>query len=532
MVMPTDLESYVDGVMAGEAAILHSSGGREAMAIVARSWAVRWRGRHAAEGFDFCSLTHCQAFRLSALNAADPASDPAVQDTRGQVLQFRGECVDPYFGADCGGMTEAAENVWPDRAQPYLVSLRDPYCAGSEHASWQRTLPLEKVEEILRADMRVLLGSPLVSTAIAKTDRSGRAQLLRVEAGTEREIDANEFRYAANRHLGWATLKSNLYTIDQHNDSLILSGRGLGHGVGLCQAGTEQMGRMGQSSKQILAYYFPGTTVALLPSKPEDLIRSSEHFEIVFPATQQEWAPHTLDTLERVRRELGSRADVIPRRVRVRTFTITAEFINATGQPGWASASNDGESIAVQPLGLLARKGILETTLRHELIHLIVHRAAASGVPHWYEEGMVLYLTHEQIEPVQSELPTGRNLEQAILNPRSEAEMKAAYAMALERVRKIARQRGEAALWKILGDPSGEELHRLGPEGMRPYGRPAFAPWPNAGRPYVCCAERVWLTEQVLRVCLDRRVQLTRPGLPNPATPGRATRRTILLPPA
>jgi hypothetical protein len=97
--------------------------------------------------------------------------------------------------------------------------------------------------------------------------------------------------------------------------------------------------------------------------------------------------------------------------------------------------------------------------LRHELIHLVVHRARASSVPHWYEEGLVLYLTHQQIEPVRSEL--SRSLEEAISKPRSEAEMKAAYALALDRVRKIAEQRGEAALWRILQDPSAKELHRL-----------------------------------------------------------------------
>jgi stage II sporulation protein D len=473
LVVPTDLESYVAGVLAGEAAILRSSAAREAMAILARTWATRWRGRHQAEGFDFCSLTHCQAFRPSVLSELDSAFDAAVRETRGQILQFSGEAVDPYFSADCGGMTEAAGNVWPDRAQPYLVSIHDPYCAGSEHASWQRALPLEEAEKILRTDMRVPLGGLLTRITVAKTDSSGRAQVLLVEAGMGRQVDANEFRYAANRRFGWATLKSNLYTIDQRGGSLTFNGRGLGHGVGLCQAGAEQMGRMGYSAQQILAYYFAGTRVAPLPVTEADRAASSEHFEIVFPATQQAWVPQTLEALERLRRGLGARVaqtcfprsaaltDFISPRVRVRTFETTTEFVRATGQPGWSAATNDGESIALQPLGLLKRKGILETTLRHELTHLVVHRMRVSRVPHWYEEGLVVYLTHQQIEPVRNELSLGRSLEDAISEPRSEAEMKAAYALALERVRKIAEQRGEAALWRILQDPSAKDLRRL-----------------------------------------------------------------------
>jgi len=487
LIMPTDLESYVCGVLAGEAATFHSSAGREAMAILARTWAIRWRGRHQAQGFDFCSLTHCQAFRPPDLGvvrepppqvgSADLPSKvggfSAVLETRGQVLQFRGETIDPYFSADCGGMTEAAGNVWPDRAQPYLVSIHDPYCAGSEHASWRRELSLKETEEIIRTDMRVPLAGPPTRVSIAKTDSSGRAQILLVEAGMERQVDANEFRYAANRRLGWATLKSNRYTLEQRGGSLIFTGRGLGHGVGLCQAGADEMGRLGRSAQQILAFYFSGTSVALLGDAPADSVASSEHFEISFPATQQEWAPQTLETLEHARGELRSRiaqigvpssaadAELSSSRVRVRTFSTTSAFVRATGRPGWSAAANDGESIALQPLGLLVRKGILESTLRHELTHLIVHRARASSVPHWYEEGLVLYLTHEHIEPVRSQLAPGRSLEEAISHPRSEAEMKAAYALALERVRKIAEQRVEGELWRILQQPSAQDLHRL-----------------------------------------------------------------------
>jgi stage II sporulation protein D len=488
--MPTDLESYVAGVLAGEAATFHSSAGREAMAILARTWAIRWRGRHQAQGFDFCSLTHCQAFRppdagairepLPQAGSADLLSKvsgfAAVLKTRGQVLQFRGETIDPYFSADCGGMTEAAGNVWPDRTQQYLVSIRDPYCAGSAHGSWRRELSLKEAEEILRTDMGVPLAGLPTRVSIAKTDSSGRAQILLVEAGMGRQVDANEFRYAANRRLGWATLKSNLYTLDQRGDSLIFTGRGLGHGVGLCQAGADEMGRMGRSAQEILAFYFPGTSVALLGDAPADRVASSEHFEISFPAAQQEWAPQTLETLEHARGELRSRmaqtdvpssvalADLISSRVRVRTFSTTSAFIQATGQPGWSAAANDGESIALQPLDLLVRKGILQSTLRHELTHLVVHRARASDVPHWYEEGLVLYLTHQQVESVHNELPSGRNIEEAISNPRSEAEMKAAYALALERVRKLAAQRGDAALWRMLQDPSVFHSERMGSE--------------------------------------------------------------------
>ncbi|MEJ2010126.1 MAG: SpoIID/LytB domain-containing protein, partial [Acidobacteriota bacterium] len=63
-VITVDLDAYVEGVLAGEAEILRNRAALQAMAILARTWALRYRGRHRAQGFDFCSLTHCQVFRL------------------------------------------------------------------------------------------------------------------------------------------------------------------------------------------------------------------------------------------------------------------------------------------------------------------------------------------------------------------------------------------------------------------------------------------------------------------------------------
>jgi stage II sporulation protein D len=463
VITKVDLESYVSGVLIGEASTLKAPAARAAMAILARTWALRWKGRHRAQGFDFCSLTHCQVFRLPHAGQANAAHDPdeATLETRGQVLRYHGGLADPYFTACCGGMTEAAGNVWPDRAQPYLIAVRDPYCLASEHASWQRGLSMESVQRVLRTDLHLPFTAPLTEFSVEKRDSSGRALILRVVAGSTWQVNANEFRYALDRRQGWGQIKSNLYALQRHGNSWVFSGHGLGHGVGLCQAGAEQMGHMGFSAEQILSNYFPGTAVSSQPFVEPDPIASSEHFELVYPMSQEPWVKQALETLELWRRELGARAEALPSRVRVQTWATTEEFIRATGQPGWMAATSDGQSIVLEPLALLARKRILNQTLRHELTHLVVHRVSAKGVPRWFEEGLVLHLTGERIEPPTTARAPEQKLEEAIAKPRSEAEMKAAYAQALERVRRLARRQGDSALWRVLEHPSAEDLRWL-----------------------------------------------------------------------
>jgi hypothetical protein len=201
--------------------------------------------------------------------------------------------------------------------------------------------------------------------------------------------------------------------------------------------------------------------MALLPSLNPDPIASSEHFELVYHSSQEPWVKQTFDTLEQWRKEMGARAEILPPRVRVETSATVGEFIHATGQPGWMAASSDGQSIVLQPLELLARKRILNQTLRHELTHLVVHRLSAKDVPRWFEEGLVLYLTEERIEAPAAAPKTATELEEAITQPQSEAEMKTAYAQALAQVRQLARRQGDVALWGLLEHPTADDLRRL-----------------------------------------------------------------------
>ena len=45
---------------------------------------------------------------------------------------------------------------------------------------------------------------------------------------------------------------------------LVVKGNGYGHGIGMCQWGAIGRARAGQSTRAILATYYPGTTVGLM----------------------------------------------------------------------------------------------------------------------------------------------------------------------------------------------------------------------------------------------------------------------------
>jgi stage II sporulation protein D len=64
--------------------------------------------------------------------------------------------------------------------------------------------------------------------------------------------------------LGYDTFKSTLFAVAIDRDVARFSGRGYGHGAGLCQWGAKGMAEQGYTAKQILEFYYPGTTPGTL----------------------------------------------------------------------------------------------------------------------------------------------------------------------------------------------------------------------------------------------------------------------------
>jgi len=142
---------------------------------------------------------------------------------------------------------------------------------------------------------------------------------------------------------------------------------------------------------------------------------------------------------------------------KLKVYPTVAAFRDATGEPGWVAASTRGHTVRLQPTDVLRNAGTLESTLRHELLHILVESHAKSGTPRWYREGLVLYLA----QPNSGARTNGSfdsvvALEKALRAPASEQELREAYAEAQSRVAKLAQQHGKEALvdWLQNGLPA------------------------------------------------------------------------------
>lgn len=253
-------EDYVARVLAAEASNFQSIEALKAMAVAVRTYAVRFRGRHHAQGFDFCDLTHCQALRLGGTGAR---FREAAASTSGQLLWYAGAPASTYYYLDCGGTTEAAGQDWPDRDAPYLVEHADPYCVVHGRSEWTASLTRDEIAQALLAS-NIHAPADWSAVTVASRRHSGRVKLLKLSGSTRLLISASKFRLAVNRVMG-EKIRSDLYDVSERDGQFAFHGYGAGHGIGLCQKGADVMGMSGKSYREILAFYYPSTMLGTAP---------------------------------------------------------------------------------------------------------------------------------------------------------------------------------------------------------------------------------------------------------------------------
>lgn len=269
-----ELESYVAGVVAAEQAVgtLPASVARgvvQVQAVISRTFALAHRGRHGREGFDVCRDTHCQLYRPATAGFVASALGAAVRATRGQVLQYQNRPIDALFHANCGGHTSAADAIWGGEKQPYLTSVSDEFCSRNPAAAWSFTIDRSRLRELVNRDGLTDVGTRLDGLTVVQRDAGGRAVLIAIDGERSPLVRGEELRRVIVQGLGPRSMRSLNFDVQRRGDILLFSGRGFGHGAGLCQAGALERLRLGATPAEVLAYYYPGARLGGPPLGPD-----------------------------------------------------------------------------------------------------------------------------------------------------------------------------------------------------------------------------------------------------------------------
>lgn len=260
------LEEYLYGVVPAEMPAGWPAEALKAQAVAARSYAlaqIKRRGGSPPPA-DILATQASQVYR--GYDWETPATNRAVDDTRGVVLTYRGVPAEAYFHCSSGGFTENSEDVWKNRLD-YVRTRPDPFDLNEKHYNWQVSYTKDElIKQLAKKEYqfkdifdltekeRTASGKRVKRLAVSGLDKEGRPATVEI-------ANADEVRIA----LG---LKSALFTMTKEFDAqkklakATFKGSGWGHGLGMSQYGALGMARKGYTYQDILKYYYSGVTIA------------------------------------------------------------------------------------------------------------------------------------------------------------------------------------------------------------------------------------------------------------------------------
>jgi SpoIID/LytB domain protein len=278
------LETYLAGVIPTEMSPSWPVEALKAQAIAARSYAAA----KYLERFDRPWQLHWHYSVDMAYAGTSVRSSAAVRqalrETRGELLSYHGLPVPALFHACSGGATEAATNLWPtlagaDRKTPMAAQMPVVQDAAAEagctglgftrtHWRWKANLSLAEITSDLQAwarthpEDKLVFGTVVGIEIASRHPDSGRVSLVaishKLDGRTRRTmLPAADFRMAVDPGLCRSTWWDRCLVVSGKGGTLVLAGRGFGHGAGLSQVSAWQLARTGSQADSIVRRFYP-----------------------------------------------------------------------------------------------------------------------------------------------------------------------------------------------------------------------------------------------------------------------------------
>ena len=240
------LDNYIAGVVQAESGRRSFQEFYKVQAILARTFALSHLQKHAPEDFNLCDHTHCQAYfgKTTELDIMK-----AVTDTKGKVVVDDNlNLIDAAFHSNSGGQTANSEDVWGSKLS-YLRSVNDTFSTKMPNAKWERKMPKEDWLSYLKLKHNYPI-----------QDSNARWLALTFKQDSRKPfLEANNVRVPLKNVRTDLQLKSSFFSVVAVGDTVILKGRGFGHGVGMCQEGAMRMAKLGYKCPEMINFYYQKT---------------------------------------------------------------------------------------------------------------------------------------------------------------------------------------------------------------------------------------------------------------------------------
>ena len=257
-----DMEEFLPGVLARQIPVEYEPEALKAQAIIARTYICRQMeaaGDSSEIAESALDMDLADADQLKKLWGTSifpeyyEKLEQAVKETRGEVITYEGEYIDPMFCRASAGMTRTG-----DSAHPYLLGADCPKDMEAEGF-----MQLEVFSEAEFAQAVNSISSPegeartVQAEGISKTVQIGA----RDEAGYVGELQIGGFSYTGDELRYALGLPSSCFVLEPWEGGIRAVSRGVGHGYGMSQFTANEKAKEGWSAEDILGYFYKNIAV-------------------------------------------------------------------------------------------------------------------------------------------------------------------------------------------------------------------------------------------------------------------------------
>lgn len=246
------LEDYIFSVLRSESWPGWPLEVNKVFAIASRSYVISkmYEASHSARPYHVRNTNIHQTY--NGIHSTVALKD-AVEQTRGIFLAYENRPIVAMFDSCCGGIIPAHVHGIDFSKAPYLArQYACKHCKPCKIFSWRAEYDLMYLEELIKKVVPTIKG--LKNIKISKKDRAGLIHEVIIDgSGITKALSGKKF-YSLLKEV-----KSFCFSVHKKGRTIILSGRGYGHHLGLCQWGAREMVRDNWDYKRILQFYYPGT---------------------------------------------------------------------------------------------------------------------------------------------------------------------------------------------------------------------------------------------------------------------------------
>ena len=310
------VENYLSSVVGSEMPAKWPMEALEAQAIASRTYALKQKGNSV---FDIDSTNKNQVY--NGLESRTFKTKKAVRATRSLVLVYKNKLINALFHSSSAGMTENSQDVWKNKF-PYLSSVKD-FDKNNPKLKWQKRFSSEELQKLFPSiggikqieilsitntgrvknvkiqgdygsaqfsglDIRkkMNLKSTLVRFKLIKEDDKPNTTSTTVledkpitylvKAGDNLSDIAYRYNVSLYELVTFNSIKdptlininqilliprNQVKNVSSSDKTLVVSGYGSGHGVGMSQWGAKYMATKGATAEEILKHFYKGVKI-------------------------------------------------------------------------------------------------------------------------------------------------------------------------------------------------------------------------------------------------------------------------------